>query len=251
MATSYTHKEFIEKARLINPHIDIIGQFTGVDNKIEIKCNHNTGHSIIAWSLLKKRKYCCRKGYHEQRIPTQLKSVSDRIAQYSAVFGNKLVFTNATLGKTQKLDNIFCPTHNIYFSQWFNSLRIGIGCPNCGKENKSSAGIRMLGVARQKQLDNGNARYVSKSETKWLDSLAIPIRQYWLPDVKYRVDGFDPDTNTVYLFHGRFWHGCPDTYDPEYVHPIVKLKMKQLHEQTVEWEQKITAAGYNLVIEWG
>jgi G:T-mismatch repair DNA endonuclease (very short patch repair protein) len=27
-----------------------------------------------------------------------------------------------------------------------------------------------------------------------------------------KVDGFDKTTNTVYQFHGCFWHGCPNCY---------------------------------------
>ena len=127
----------------------------------------------------------------------------------------------------------------------------GIGCPECGKEHKHNAGVKMLKVARQKQLELGSAKYVSKSETKWLDLLDVPVRQKWLEDVQYSVDGYDASTNTVYLYHGRFWHGCLETYDPEEVHPILKVKMKQLYEQTLNWENKIKQAGYNLVVKWG
>ena len=109
----------------------------------------------------------------------------------------------------------------------------------------------MLKVARQKQLELGSAKYVSKSETKWLDSLDVPVRQKWLEDVQYSVDGYDASTNTVYLYHGRFWHGCLETYDPDDIHPILKVKMKQLHKQTLSWEKKIKDAGYNLVVQWG
>ena len=105
-------------------------------------------------------------------------------------------------------------------------------------------------MARKKQLEMGNAKFVSKQETKWLDELGIDVRQHWLSDVKYSVDGFDKDTNTVYLYHGSFWHGCPETFDPEEVHPILKVKMKQLYEQTLNWENKIKQAGYNLVVKW-
>jgi hypothetical protein len=93
----------------------------------------------------------------------------------------------------------------------------------------------MLDRARKQQLNLGKAKFVSKSETKWLDSLTVPVRQYWLRDVEYSVDGFDPSTNTVYLYHGKFWHGCPDTFDPEFIHPILKVKMKQLHLRNIQF----------------
>ena len=84
-----------------------------------------------------------------------------------------------------------------------------------------------------------------------LDELGVKDRQVWLKDVKYKVDGFDTETNTVYLYHGRFWHGCPETFDPEMIHPVVKLPMKDLYEKTMLYENKIKAAGYNLIVKWG
>ena len=247
--TAYTQKEFIAKATLVNPNISITGEYIGVENKIEIECKHLGKNMVYAYTLLKPR-YCCKQGYHSNRIPAMKKDLNTRKLEYSNIFGDKLDFSQSEI-VSQKLNNIICKKHNIIFGQWFSSLKKGIGCPQCGKENKKSAGIKMLSVARQKQLECGNAKFVSKVETNWLDTLNIPIRQYWLEDVKYNVDGFDPTTHTVYLYHGRFWHGCPKTYNPDEIHPILKVKMKQLYEQTISWENKIKKAGYNLITKWG
>ena len=92
--------------------------------------------------------------------------------------------------------------------------------------------------------------FVSHKERRWLDELGVAERQYWLEDVKYKVDGYDPVTNTVYLFHGKFWHGCPITYDPEMIHPVIKLPMKYLYEKTMLYESKIKDAGYNIIVKW-
>ncbi len=53
----------------------------------------------------------------------------------------------------------------------------------------------------------------------------------------FSVDGFDEDNNTVYEFHGCFWHGhsCGTNYDEE------------KWNRTLEREQAIRDAGYNLV----
>lgn len=247
--TAYSQQEFIEKVSTINPNIVITGIYTGVENKIEIECSHLGKNMVYAYSLLKPR-HCCRTGYHAARIPAMKKNLETRKAEYSAIFENRLDFSQATI-KSQKLDNIICNKHKITFEQWFSSLRKGIGCPECGKENKKDAGIKMLEIARKKQLERGTAKFVSKSETEWLNELNVLMRQYWLDDVKYCVDGFDPETNTVYLYHGKFWHGCLQTYKPNEIHPILKVSMKQLNDQTIAWEQKIREAGYNLIVKWG
>jgi hypothetical protein len=247
--TAYTHEEFVNKVSTINPTIVVTSKYNGVENKIEIECSHLGKNIVYAYSLLKPR-HCCRKGYHANRIPAMKKDVESRKLEYSAIFGNTLDFSQATLD-SQQLDNIVCNNHKISFKQWFSSLKQGIGCPKCGKEKKKDAGTRMLAVARKKQLDKGNAKFVSKVETTWLDELNVPVRQHWLEDVKYSVDGFNPTTNTVYLYHGRFWHGCPEKYNQNEIHPILKVKMEQLYEQTLSWENKIKEAGYNLIVKWG
>lgn len=248
--SAHTHEDFINKVSKVNPTILITGQYAGVEKKIEIECKHGKG-LVYAYSLLKTRN-CCRKGYFETRLLHNIKDISQRLFELTAIFGNSIDLIDAKYNDSRdKLLNLKCVKHQIIFDQWISSLTKGIGCPTCGKEHKHNAGVRMLKVARQKQLELGSAKYVSKAETQWLDLLGVPVRQQWLHDVQYSVDGYDPDTNTVYLYHGRFWHGCLETYKADDIHPILKVKMKQLNDQTIIWENKIKHAGYNLIVKWG
>jgi hypothetical protein len=249
--SAYTFEEYVTKVKSVNPDIVVTGNYTGVENKIEISCKHQGSNMVYAYSLLKHRN-CCRKGYFENRTIPNKKDINNRKTEIIEIFANKIVTDNAVYNTDRdKILNLFCNKHQVVFDQWIGALRKGIGCPHCGKENKSVAGIKMLVLARKKQLELGNAKFISKQETKWLDELNVTNRQYWLEDVKYSVDGFDPITNTVYLYHGKFWHGCPETFNPDEIHPILKVKMKQLYKQTIEWENKIKQAGYNLITKWG
>ena len=248
--SAYTHQEFVDKVKSVNPDISVVGNYAGVEKKIEISCKHNGSNVVYAYSLLKSRN-CCRKGYFETRTLYNKKNIEQRKTEIDKIFNLSIDTKDAVYNDSRdKIVNLICKDHNVVFDQWVSSLIKGIGCPECGKEHKHDAGVEMLKVARQKQLELGKAKYISKSETKWLDSLGVPVRQKWLDDVKYSVDGYDPSSNTVYLYHGRFWHGCLETYNPDDVHPILKIKMKQLHEQTLSWEKKIKDAGYNLVVQW-
>lgn len=247
---SYSQIDFVNLVKEANPDIEVIGQFAGVEKKITIACSHSGQTDVYAYRLLKPNKHCCKKGYYDSK-KGKGKSLQERIDMYKEIAPEFISFDECFLHEHQKLHNLYCSVHNLHFSQWFNSLRLGLACPECGKEKLRTSGKTNIVAARQAQFEKGSAKFVSRAETEWLNELNIPVRQYWLTDLKYSVDGFDPSTNTVYLYHGKFWHGCPDSYDPEMIHPILKVKMKELYKKTMHWENKIKAAGYNLVTEWG
>lgn len=92
-----------------------------------------------------------------------------------------------------------------------------------------------------------------KSQNLWLDQLGIDKdkRDICLPNLrKKRVDGFDPDTNTVYEFHGDYWHGNPKKYNPDDLNERNKLTFDQLYQLTIERENLIKSCGYNLITIW-
>jgi Zn finger protein HypA/HybF involved in hydrogenase expression len=122
---------------------------------------------------------------------------------------------------------ISCPIHK-EFEQTPNNHLYGLqGCPKCTSR-------------------------VSKPETLWLDYLNIPVRQHSIKTTirKILVDGYDPETNTVYQFHGNYWHGNPDVFDPNEMNKTTKCTFKELYDKTQETDQLIRESGYNLVVIW-
>ena len=76
--------------------------------------------------------------------------------------------------------------------------------------------------------------------------------EYRLPNLGYFVDGYCQDTNTVYEFHGCFWHGCPHCY-PNRHEKHVRLCDRSMHEVYEQTQRKIRllqALGYNVVEMW-
>ena len=70
---------------------------------------------------------------------------------------------------------------------------------------------------------------------------------------KVSVDGFDSDTNTVYEFHGCYFHGCPSCF------PIQPLRTNRIHpdrtaEEMLQATQRKTEllreAGYTVIEKW-
>jgi len=63
------------------------------------------------------------------------------------------------------------------------------------------------------------------------------------------VDGYDAETNTIYEFHGDYYHGNPNVYSPDEVNSTVKRTMGELYEATKAREDFLRA-NYNLVVIW-
>ena len=76
--------------------------------------------------------------------------------------------------------------------------------------------------------------------------------EYRVPAVGFFVDGYCQDTNTVYEFHGCFWHGCPQCY------PIRDIKhlrlcdrtMHNVYEKTQQKIKLLHALGCNVIEMW-
>ena len=132
-----------------------------------------------------------------------------------------------------EVKNIYCKICNKYFDQLAN-VHIGrdgkgSGCPYCACRSSSV-------------------------ENEWLDFLNIPKKyrqsKFKISGKLIKTDAYDPITNTVYQFHGDYWHGNPQVYNPELVHGHKGIKMKEMYEKTIIRDELIKQAGYNLIVIW-
>ena len=146
---------------------------------------------------------------------------------------DKYCYARVIYKSALKKVEIFCNTCNQFFWQKPNDHLAGHGCLRCCDVS------------------------VSKPETRWLDSLGVEIRQHKIRLVgkhgkkfTVMVDGFDPATNTVYEFHGDFWHGNPRRFAAEAINKKCKISYGELYQKTLAKEQAILASGYRLVVIW-
>ena len=65
-----------------------------------------------------------------------------------------------------------------------------------------------------------------------------------------KVDGYCYETNTVYEFHGDYWHGNPKRFDPNDINKTNGKTYGELYTKTMERDQKIRDLGYNLIVKW-
>jgi len=90
----------------------------------------------------------------------------------------------------------------------------------------------------------------------WLDEIGVPNTKenrqvrFTINNLLHVVDGFDPNTNSVYLFHGDYWHGNPDVYRPDELNRRNMKTFGELHQQTLEYEERLRQAGYTVISVW-
>jgi predicted RNA-binding Zn-ribbon protein involved in translation (DUF1610 family) len=160
-------------------------------------------------------------------------SINDFKNRGNVIHNYKFNYDKVFFDKTSDYITIICPKHGDFIQQVRNHLS-GHGCPYCGKS------------------------CISKISQTWLDHIGVSnivgqTREVWIeisPDKKFRADGFDPSTNTVYEFHGDFWHGNLNIYPADFINPVNKKTMGELLKKTQERSTLIRDAGYNLVSIW-
>ena len=122
-------------------------------------------------------------------------------------------------------------------------------------EFKQTPNTHLNGSGCQKCYSN-----FSKMQIQWLELLSklyniniqhsLNTGEFKINNTRYKADGYCKETNTIYEFHGDFWHGNPKIYKPEELNDCSKKTYGELYQKTLEKEQKIKELGYNLKVMW-
>jgi len=115
-----------------------------------------------------------------------------------------------------------------------------------------------IGIVDEAQVDT-----YSLKAMKWLEFIAQKVKAHIRHACNvneqvirvngkclYKVDGYCKETNTIYQFHGCYWHGCKKCYDELTVNRFSQYNIKHLHKRTTATEEFVKSSGYNLVTIW-
>lgn len=157
---------------------------------------------------------------------------SERFRKEHGDFIWELKYNKKKLEKFIKDNKIMTYTH------MSNILKISV--PVCSK------------IVKLNKLTHLFKRNRSYSEMQWLDYMGVPNdkehRQLTIESCL--VDGYDPNTKTIYEFYGDFWHGNPNLYNPNKMNVYCGKTMKELYDKTIERENKLKSLGYKLITIW-
>ncbi len=106
--------------------------------------------------------------------------------------------------------------------------------------------------------DNHSFSSVAIEYLEYLRETSVPALKHALNnsngEVKigiYRVDGFDTTSQTIYEFHGCFWHGCRRCIENRStIHPVRGVTMEKLFNDTIEREEYFKSMGFSVVSMW-
>ena len=226
-----TIEEFIEKSKLV--HGDLYDyskvDYTRCNENVIIVCkNHGDflqtpiGHYFSGSG--------CQKCAGVAKLTTE-----DFIERSKKIHGDLYDYSESVYINSGEKVKIICKKHGV-FQQIAGGHYLGHGCPKCS-----------------------NIGY-SKPQIKWLNFLSkyynINIQhaendgEYLIPETKYRADGFCKENNTIYEFHGDFWHGNPNIYKDDDINIKTKCSYRELYEKTLKKEERLKKLGYNLVVIW-
>ena len=165
---------------------------------------------------------------------TLKKSLEECIEKSNIIHNSKYEYSLITeYENTSQKVPIICPIHGI-FKQPFNShIHRKNGCPSCSK-NHSHSQITWIDYISNKDnifiqhMLNGGEHKVGK----------------------YKADGYCKQNNTIYEYHGDYFHGNPDIYDKHEINTKVKKPFGLLYENTIKKKEYIKSKGYNYIEIW-
>lgn len=228
----YNTQSFIDKA------IEIHGTLYNYDNVIYK--NSHTKVTIICpihGEFLQRpcdhlsQKQGCPKCSHNQTITHE-----EYVKRSKLKHGDKFQIISTYKSGSNPI-TIECRDHGIFtLSHPVVHLRGNGGCPQCWKQ------------LRLENLKPGN---ISKVEKQWLDSLNVPLRQYKIQmnSNTFIVDGYNPETNTIYECYGSYWHGNPEKYSLTDFNTKIGKTFGELYNQTIDRENQLKEK-YNLITKW-
>ena len=227
-----THIAFIKEAMNIhkNKYNYSLTNYAGILKKIKIICpehnmflqrpnDHLTGHG-------------CKKCGIKSRNDLLKKSIENFILEAKKVHKDKYDYSFVDYKNTMSYISIFCKKHNSCFKQRpYSHISKKAGCPKCSIN-------------------------ISKKEYAWLNYMNVPDvpanrqTKIYINKKLFKVDGFIPETNTVYEFWGDYWHGNPQKYNPLDINKNSKKTFQYLYEKTLIKRKMIIDAGYMLIGIW-
>jgi Zn finger protein HypA/HybF involved in hydrogenase expression len=163
-----------------------------------------------------------------------LSNTNEFIEKAKKIHFDKYDYLKVDYVKSDQKVTINCKKHG-YFDQTPSNHLYGFGCSRCYSKYSKS---QIIWLNLLEKLHN---IYIIHMENEG---------EYKIPNTNYKADGYCKETNTIYEFHGDYWHGNPNIYNPDEINKVTNSTFRELYEKTLEKEECIKKEGFNLITIW-
>jgi hypothetical protein len=231
---TYTQEQWIQYAK--ERHNNIYNydkvMYKSSNDQVIITCNTHGDFEQSPASHL--GGYGCSKCGIEYR--SLLKTLTDdeldkRIETAKIVHNHKYAYNRVFRNAGEIFIEAVCPLHNIFNQRLYAHLS-GRGCRYCVIQH-SRVQLEWL---EYRELGGDRIQHAGN------------IGEYRIPDTRYSVDGFR--NNTIFEFHGDFWHGNPRVFNPNNINPVTGTTYEELYDRTQQRTKYLIEKGYTIIAVW-
>ncbi len=226
----FSNNDFIKTANEIhnNKYDYSKVNYTGANNEIIIICKEHGEFKQKPSKHINTQQGCIKCA------GTYQYTIEDFINKSIKIHGNKYDYTKTNYINSHTKVIITCKKCGD-FEQLASEHYNGSNCPRCVYSNYSKKSIEYL-------------NFISKLYNIRIQH-AENVGEYKIKNIG-KADGYCQETNTIYEYHGDFWHGNPKKYNQTDINKKNGSTFGELYQKTLDREQKIKDMGFNLVTIW-
>ena len=201
------------------------------NKKAFFKCKKCLNSKLcIIQNISNGQGYCLTCSGHEKKTDELFRQ------QVFEMYNGK--YTPITIYKSIKALMTFkCHEHNKEYEQTPNNFLQGaIGCPKCQPIGWSRAAQEW--IESVESAEGVHIQHAPREQEKVIGG--------------YKVDGWCEETQTIYEFHGDYWHGNPKKYQwrMDEVNMSNGKTFGQLYDETCKKTQHLRSLGYRVIEKW-
>jgi hypothetical protein len=225
---------FIEKANIAHNNIYeySYADYKNCVTKLIVTCKLHGNFDVSPNNHL-NGKGCPKCGIYRASI-FKIKDFEEYKNYFTKLYNDKYDYSKVIWDGSSKPIIVVCKIHGD-----FNILpyvhKKGRECPKCTNQFSPKSIMWLLFM---------EVRYSIKIQH------ALSGGEYNIPDTKYKADGYCEDINTIFEFHGDFWHGNPSIYDSNKTNPRNGLTYGELYEKTVLKINILQSKDYKVIQIW-
>ena len=212
-----TLEDFIDRSNIKHNYMYDYSKsmYVNGNTKIIIICKNHGEFEQAPDSHLASRG--CPKCSRSNSAKKRTLKIEDFIKKSILVHGDKYDYSKVDYKKTHLPVIIICKNHGEFMKTPIAHYNNCVGCPKCSNNGYSKPAILWL-------------NFLSKFHNIHIKH-ALNDGEFLIPNTNYKADGYCKETNTIYEFHGDFWHGNPKIYNQDEINKIANCTYNELYEK--------------------